>query len=153
MDKTQAAVRDYIFGGANNTLLPPGVTQNVTQFWYNQGASGWRFDVADDASFHHNYWQAFRPKAKSYNSTARLIGEIWPDASPWLVGDELDSVMNYRFRKSVLGFARYPNDWVDNDNNGTNNITPLLPSQFDTLAEGHPRGLPPAGAVRHDEPD
>ena len=131
MDKTQPAVRDYIFGGSNNTLLPPGVTENVTQFWYNRGAAGWRFDVADDATFHHNYWQAFRPKAKAYKADGPLIGEIWPDASPWLLGDELDGVMNYRFRKSVIGFARYPNNWTDNDNNGTNNIAPLTPSQFD----------------------
>ncbi|HMA33221.1 MAG TPA: alpha-amylase family glycosyl hydrolase, partial [Chloroflexia bacterium] len=78
MDKTQAKVRDYIFGGSNDTLLPPGVTQDVTKFWYNLGASGFRFDVADDASFHHNYWQAFRPAAKADNSTGPLIGEIWP---------------------------------------------------------------------------
>ncbi|HMA35231.1 MAG TPA: alpha-amylase family glycosyl hydrolase, partial [Chloroflexia bacterium] len=78
MDKTQTAVRDYIFGAANDTQLPPGVTQDVTKFWYNLGASGFRFDVADDASFHHNYWQAFRPAAKADNSTGPLIGEIWP---------------------------------------------------------------------------
>src|SRR5205823_3887375 len=111
--------------------------QNVTQYWYGQGASGWRFDVADDASFHHNYWQAFRPKAKGTTSTwgrpdGPLIGEIWPNASPWLLGDELDAVMNYRFRKNIIGFARYPNEFHDDDNNGTNNIVPLLPSQFDT---------------------
>jgi glycosidase len=125
------AVRDYIFGAHNNTLLPAGVMQNVTEYWYDQGAGGFRFDVADDASFHHNYWQQFRPKAKSYKSDGPLVGEIWPDASAWLVGNELDAVMNYRFRKNILGFARYPNEWHDNDNNGTNNIVPLLPSQFD----------------------
>jgi glycosidase len=132
MDKAQAKVRDYIFGGSNNTLLPPGTTQNVTQYWYGQGASGFRFDVADDASFHHNWWQAFRPKSKGYKSDAPLIGEVWPDASPWLLGDELDSVMNYRFRKSILGFARAPYSWTDNDNNGSNVLIPLKPSEFDT---------------------
>jgi glycosidase len=131
MDKTQPSLRDYIFGASNNTLLPPGVTENVTEFWYNRGAGGWRFDVADDATFHHDYWQAFRPPAKAYKSDGPLIGEIWPDASPWLLGDELDSVMNYRFRKSILGFARYPNNWSDNDNNGSNSLTALTSSQFD----------------------
>ena len=143
LDKTPGnAVRDYIFGESNNTLLPPGVTQNVTQFWYANGAGGWRFDVADDPSFQHNYWQAFRPKAKADNSTGPLIGEIWPDASTWLLGDELDGVMNYRFRKTVVGFARYPYNWTDNDNNGTNSLTALLPSQFDralrTIREDYP---------------
>jgi glycosidase/outer membrane protein assembly factor BamB len=136
MDKSNAQVRDFIFGASNNTLLPPGHTENVTEFWYNRGADGWRFDVADDPSFHHDFWQAFRPKSKGYNSDGPLIGEIWPDASPWLLGDELDSAMNYRFRKAVLGFARCSAaaqcfDWTDNDNNGSNYIKALKPSELD----------------------
>ena len=39
--------------------------------------------------------------------------------------------MNYRFRKNVLGFARGSFDWSDNDNNGSNRIQALSPSQFD----------------------
>ena len=144
MDKTQAKVRDYIFGGSNNTLLPAGTTQNVTQYWYGLGAGGFRFDVADDASFHHNYWQAFRPKSQGYKSDAPLIGEIWPDASPWLLGDELDSVMNYRFRKSILGFARAPYSWTDNDSNGSNTLAPLKPSEFDTALRAIREDYPPA---------
>jgi glycosidase len=144
MDKSLPAVRDYIFGGSNNTLLPAGTSKNVTQYWYDLGAAGFRFDVADDATFHHNYWQAFRSKAKPYKSDGPLIGEIWPDASPWLLGDELDSVMNYRFRKDILGFARYPFNWADNDNNGSNSLTPLKPSEFDRALKSIREDYPPA---------
>ena len=77
---------------------------SVTKHWYDRGASGWRFDVATDIS--HNWWHDYRPFAKGYKSDGALIGENFPDASQYLAGDQLDSVMNYRFRKNVLGFAQ-----------------------------------------------
>jgi glycosidase len=101
---------------------------SVTKHWFDRGAAGWRFDVANEIS--HNWWHDYRPFARGYKSDGPLIGEIWPDASQYLAGDQLDSVMNYRFRKNVLGFARGFN-WVDNDNNGSNPIVGLTPSQFD----------------------
>jgi len=119
-DHDNPAVRDFFFRGEGN----------VTQYWYSQGASGWRFDVADDGNFPRDWWHEYRTFAKNYNSTGPLIGEIWPNGSQWLAGDQMDSVMNYRFRKNVTGFVRNA-DWSDNNNNGTNNIPGLVPSQFD----------------------
>jgi len=43
-DHNNPAVRDFFFRGADN----------VTQHWYGLGASGWRFDVADDSNLPHN---------------------------------------------------------------------------------------------------
>ncbi len=102
-------------------------TTNVTQYWYDRGASGWRFDVAPNIS--HQWWNEYRGYAKSYKSDGPLIGEIFQDASQYLAGDQLDGVMNYRFRKNVLGFTR-GFDFEDNDNNGGNKILGLTPSQF-----------------------
>ncbi|HEV2802889.1 MAG TPA: alpha-amylase family glycosyl hydrolase [Pyrinomonadaceae bacterium] len=113
-------VRDFFY-------RTPGT--NVTQYWYERGASGWRFDVANEIS--HDWWNEYRPLAKGYKADGPLVGEIWPDASQWLAGDQLDSVMNYRFRKNVLGFARGQFNWSDNDNSGSNTIVALSPSQFD----------------------
>ena len=115
-----AAVRDFIYRTS---------AQNVVKHWYDAGTSGWRFDVADEIS--HDWWRDFRLYAKSYDSAAPLVGEVWPDASRFLLGEQLDSVMNYRFRKNVLGFARDTAQWNDNDNNGGNTIIALSPSQFD----------------------
>ena len=119
-DHNNPAVRDFFYRGSGN----------VTQYWYNQGAGGWRFDVADDGNFPHDWWHEYRTFAKNYKSNGPLIGEIWPNASQWLAGDQMDSVMNYRFRKNVTGFVRN-SDWSDNNNNGVNNIPGLTPSQFD----------------------
>lgn len=114
-----AEVRDFFFRNPTN---------NVTKYWLDRGAAGWRFDVATDIS--HNWWREYRPLAKSYKSDAPLIGENFPDASSYLAGDQLDSVMNYRFRKNILGFARAA-DFSDNDNNNSNRIIALTPSGFD----------------------
>jgi glycosidase len=115
---------------------------NVTQHWYNQGASGWRFDVADDGNFPHSWWVDYRTHAKSYNSNGPLIGEIWPNASQWLAGDQMDAVMNYRFRKNITGFVRNA-EWHDDNNNGTNDIPGLTPSQFDNAIRAVRDDYPP----------
>jgi glycosidase len=117
-NKSNPVVRDFFFRSTGT---------NVTKFWYTRGASGYRFDVATDIP--HDYWNEFRPYAKSYKADAPLIGEIFGDASQYLAGDQLDGVMNYRFRKNVLGFTRNA-DWEDNDNSGSNKIVGLTPSQF-----------------------
>ncbi len=114
------AVKDFFYRASGN----------VTQYWFNQGASGWRFDVPDDDNFPRAWWHDYRAYAKSYNSNGPLIGEIWPNASQWLAGDQMDAVMNYRFRKNITGFVRNA-EWHDDNNNGTNDIPGLTPSQFD----------------------
>ncbi len=116
---TLPAVRDFFYRASTN----------VVENWYSQGASGWRFDVANELG--HDWWHDFRPYAKTYKSDGPLIGEIWPNASQWLAGDQLDSVMNYRFRRNVLGFARGAYNWVDDNDNGNDAILALTPSQFD----------------------
>ncbi len=115
---------------------------NVTQYWYGQGASGWRFDVADDGNFPHAWWVDYRSHAKTYNSNGPLIGEIWPNASQWLAGDQMDAVMNYRFRKNITGFVRNA-EWHDDNNNGSNDIPGLTPSQFDNAIRAVRDDYPP----------
>ena len=118
-------------------------TPNVMQNWYNQGAGGWRFDVAPDPNFPFSWWVNTRTYAKTYNPNGPLIGEIWPNASQWLAGDGLDSTMNYRFRRNVSGFVRWPNGWVDDNDNGNDSIIPLTPSQFDTANRAVRDDYPP----------
>ncbi len=126
------AVKDFFYRA-------PG---NVTQYWFGQGASGWRFDVADDGNFPHSWWVDYRTHAKTYNSNGPLIGEIWPNASQWLAGDQMDAVMNYRFRKNITGFVRNA-EWHDDNNNGTNDIPSLTPSQFDNAIRAVRDDYPP----------
>ncbi|MCX7951026.1 MAG: alpha-amylase family glycosyl hydrolase [Clostridiales bacterium] len=77
------------------------------RFWLRQGSSGWRLDVANEVS--DETWQHFRKAVKEEGDNV-IIGEIWDDASRYLLGDMYDSVMNYRFRGAVLDFLNGKND-------------------------------------------
>lgn len=132
-DHTQTAVQNFFYASPTSVMAT----------WYNAGASGWRFDVAPDPNFPHSWWVETRKYAKSYDSSGPLIGEIWPNASQWLAGDQLDSTMNYRFRRNVLGFARGQYGWVDNNDNGNDSILALTPSEFDHATHAVRDDYPP----------
>lgn len=131
-------VRDYVF---NVTPSGGAFSQGVIQFWYGLGADGWRFDVADEIP--HSFWQQFRTQVKNNdNKNGPLYSEVWYEATPWLLGDQLDATMNYRYRKAVLGFL-INSTWTDNDNNGDQTMWKLSPSEFDyalnSIREDYPR--------------
>ncbi len=112
------AVRSFIFGDNNS----------VARRWILKGSAGWRLDVAPDKS--HAWWQEFRSQVKSAGPDAVIIGEIWDDASPYLLGSEFDSTMNYRFRRALLGFI---NGAFNDPNQG--DIPALNPDQFNSIMQ------------------
>jgi glycosidase len=127
LDHGNPAVRSFIFGDP---------TDSVVKHWFDRGANGWRLDVADQMP--HDWWRDFRTHSKSYSPDAPLIGEIWPDASQFLLGDQLDSVMNYRFRWNIAGFVR-KHDWQDD-----NQFIPATkPSEFDDALRAVREDYPP----------
>jgi glycosidase len=109
---------------------------SVARWWPMLGSSGWRLDVAPDKS--HEWWQAFRPRVKSVDPDAVILGEVWDDASPWILGNEFDSTMNYRFRRALVGF-------VNGDTNDANQgfIPDLPPDAFDRTLQSIQEDYPP----------
>jgi glycosidase len=90
----------------------------VVKHW---APDGWRLDAAQEID--HRFWRSFRQAV-----AGPLIGEVTAgpvDAAPYLLGDELDGVMNYRFRQAALGFARTT---AFTDSSGT--IRPLTGTQL-----------------------
>lgn len=76
---------------------------DVATFWLREAhTDGWRLDVPNEVI--QAFWPKFRQAVKSVNPEAYIVGEIWEDASPWLMGDQFDAVMNYRFQKTLLGY-------------------------------------------------
>ena len=76
----------------------------IGRFWVQEyGIDGWRLDVANEVD--HRLWRAFRGAVREVQPEAFLLGEIWSAAMPWLRGDQLDSVMNYPFRRAILDYA------------------------------------------------
>ena len=83
----------------------------VIRHWLRAGARGWRLDVADELS--DTLLADIKAAAVAERPDALVLGEVWEDASNkvsygklrrYLLGDELDSAMNYPFRDMVIGF-------------------------------------------------
>ena len=91
------------------------------------GIDGWRLDVMNEIS--HGFLRGLRAPAKEANPQALVLGEEWNDASPWLLGTEADGVMNYRFRRAVIGLVN--GDTPDLDGS----IAGLTPSAFASAME------------------
>ena len=86
----------------------------VAEKWLGLGASGFRLDVADELP--DKFLDKFSESVKSLNNNYLVIGEVWEDASNkishggrrrYLLGDQLDGVMNYPFASAILTFMRY----------------------------------------------
>jgi glycosidase len=130
-------VRSFIYSGTN-----PIATRWIMS-GSQQLASGWRFDVAGDVDPGYsndpanNYWIGFRDAVRSVYSQTAMISEEWGNASQYLLGNQMDSTMNYRFRNALIGFVR-DTGWTD-----TNTTLPhQTPSQFfttmQTMQEDYP---------------
>jgi len=63
------------------------------------GADGWRLDVAAELGntpeYNHIFWAKFRDAVKEANPDAVILAEVYGDSSPWLSGDQWDTIMNY----------------------------------------------------------
>lgn len=76
------------------------------------GIGGWRLDVADELS--NEFLDDLRVSVKKADPEALIIGEVWENAADkiaygyrrrYLMGGQLDSVMNYPLRKGIIDFV------------------------------------------------
>ena len=100
--ETDPAFNEYING-----------KDGIIRKYMRLGNSGWRLDVADELP--DEFMESLRKSAKEENPEAFIVGEVWEDASNkesygarrrFLLGEQLDSVMNYVFRNAILDFCR-----------------------------------------------
>ena len=103
VDENQPTFQDFI---ARND-------DSVLKHWVRAGAKGWRLDVADELP--DSFIRMLRQELKKADPDAVLLGEVWEDASNkfsggeqrrYVMGAELDSVMNYPLRTTLLDFLR-----------------------------------------------
>lgn len=83
----------------------------VIKKWTDKGVKGWRLDVVDELS--ETFVKEIRSRIKKCGQDVTLIGEVWEDASTkysygeereYFRGEDLDGVMNYVFKASILKF-------------------------------------------------
>jgi glycosidase len=103
VNETEPSYLDFICG-----------ERGVLRQWLARGAAGFRLDVADELP--DEVLDALHDSVKSYDPDAAIIGEVWEDASNkesygvrrrYLLGKQLDSVMNYPFMNAVLDYIRH----------------------------------------------
>lgn len=84
---------------------------SVIKHWLRAGASGWRLDVADELPM--PFLRELRREVKAVSPDNAVLGEVWEDAShkiaydqmrSYVLGDTLDSVMNYPLRDALIEF-------------------------------------------------
>ena len=152
LQANSAPVRSLIWNNGLNSVGP---------YWTNQGARGWRFDVGGDVDCGltcapaNDYWEGFRAAVRAVNSQTVTLGEEWGDASAWLLGNEWDSVMNYRFRSAMLNWlftgcsgngCSGGTTFEDNDSNAGSSsgaISAITPSQFNARLRSIQEDYPP----------
>ena len=106
---------------------------SVVKHWLDAGAAGFRLDVADELP--DMIIDELYKTVKAHSEDCCLIGEVWEDASNkiaydkrrrYLLGGQLDSVMNYPFRNCVLDYVRDGKDreFLNTVNNLLENYPP-----------------------------
>jgi len=110
--------RNHVIGqdltGKSATEAEAAMQEAASQRWNWMGAHGWRLDVAPDVS--QGTWQEFRKSVKSTEGRTDangetideplILGEEWGVATHYLLGNQFDSVMNYRFREAVQTYIK-----------------------------------------------
>jgi cyclomaltodextrinase / maltogenic alpha-amylase / neopullulanase len=100
LNKEDPAYREFMLG-----------KDGVARKWLRSGTAGWRLDVADELPV--SFLRDLRASVRREKKDAVLLGEVWEDASnkiaygqlrSYVLGDTLDSVMNYPLREALLGF-------------------------------------------------
>ena len=90
---------------------------SVVRHWVRKGTSGWRLDVADELPM--PFLRELRRQVKGGSGDAAVLGEVWEDAShkvaygqmrSYVLGDTLDSVMNYPLRDALIAFLMAQKD-------------------------------------------
>ncbi len=84
----------------------------VLNKWLDCGIMGYRLDVADELP--DIFLERLRVCVKRKNKDAYILGEVWEDASnkisyskrrKFLLGHQLDSVMNYPFANAIVDYV------------------------------------------------
>ena len=105
----------------------------IIERWLKRGISGYRIDVADELS--DRMLKGINKAVKETSSENIILGEVWEDASnkisygqrrQYLLGSQLDSVMNYPLKDAVINYLRTGN-------------AGLMTEVMDMLTENYPK--------------
>ncbi|MGF1507160.1 MAG: alpha-amylase family glycosyl hydrolase [Anaerolineae bacterium] len=149
-DSDNPVVQGYFYADGLSAVGP---------YWIDQGADGWRLDVAPEIDHGTQsdptdlYWEGFRDAVHAVNPDTYIVGEEWGIATSWTIGGdngtgpvgEWDATMNYQFGAATVSFWR-DTSYTDNDFNSGSSarvLAPLTPSQWDARMQNLLERYPP----------
>ncbi len=74
---------------------------DVSRYWIELGADGWRLDVPNEIN-DDSFWAEFRQVVYKANPEAYTIGEIWNVDPRWVSEGHFDGLMHYPQRGAIL---------------------------------------------------
>lgn len=81
----------------------------VVDFWIREfDIDGWRLDVSNEVS--HDFLRKIRHVARAAKPDAFILGENWDASLPWLLGDQMDAVMNYDLSIPIWAYLEHEYD-------------------------------------------
>lgn len=122
-DGTNSGWQQYIYG-----------KNGVIDKWFELGIDGLRLDVADELS--DEFIENIKITVKRNKKDGFVIGEVWENAitkekdgiqRKYMLGNGLDSVMNYPFTDAILKYVRFGN--FENLRNTLNEILEQYPEE------------------------
>ena len=95
--------KEYIFNITRKWMYgPDGKTSENWQ--EDDGIDGWRLDVPNCVE-NQKFWNEWREVVKSSKKDSYITAELWGNASNDInEGNKFDTVMNYEWLKTVIGF-------------------------------------------------
>lgn len=95
--------KDYIFNITRKWMYgPDGISSD--DWTKDDGIDGWRLDVPNCVE-NQNFWYEWRHVVKECKEEAYITAELWGNASDDINdGNKFDTVMNYEWLKTVIGF-------------------------------------------------
>jgi glycosidase/fibronectin type 3 domain-containing protein len=152
LDSAGEMARDMVWGDGITHPIG-GAKPAVAKYWIDQGAAGWRLDVAPeidhgilDGDSGNDYWEQFRAAVHSIDPEAYIVGEEWGYSMAWTSGGvegsvtfpdgnpgEWDATMNYQQSSALLSLWRDTALNAENDFNPGSSaglLEPYTPSMF-----------------------
>ena len=82
---------------------------DVVTYWIKHyDIDGWRLDVSNEVS--HDFLRKIRASSRALKKDVFILGENWDSSLPWLLGDQMDAVMNYDLSVPLWKFLEHQTD-------------------------------------------
>lgn len=84
---------------------------DCVRYWIESyDIDGWRLDVSNEIS--HQFLREIRSESRALKKDVFILGENWDNSTPWLQGDQMDSVMNYELSFPIWKYLEHDIDLV-----------------------------------------